>query len=666
MPQVRINGTAKHTGVTQTVPIIRKWGASRIFTNIVTWFLIVQIDHYCSGFTLLEADDEKIPSAWKQLFQQQTLKLLPAADLSSCYVVCKGLPYIIPEKKIACGLIEQMLWVLAIQPFKTMICPLYVSSGPDLPPTIKKAGQALLHDTLDSGYIALFPPQKWSNHDYSSPGDKEKVLPIIADSPHSGIMTHALLDSVSPYSSARRQWPGVKYLKDQALGQLKNRLTLKQKIWLKNQLIRLKNYSRGNFRSSDEEKIPLARKKSWQPFFLNPRFKLNISPDNQRIPILLATHWLELGGAEKFAVDLIRELPKNLYRIYVTTDIPSFNSWEEKIADDVEEIIHLPSFLPPDKAPLFYNYFLQTRGIRLVHIHHALRFYESLAFIRRFHPGIKILDTLHILELPPHSGGYPEMSGHDQTMFIDIHHVISKLLKKFLKERWLIPENKIVVNYLNVDTDFFNPALVPDRHIRDRYAVAPDTVLVGFIGRFTRQKRPLEFVRMADQLLQRWERGNRTGELRFIMTGSGVMKKEIKKTINRLNLESKLFLQDEMADPRTVYKDCDIIVMTSESEGLALVCYEAMAMETPVFSTDVGAQSELLSPEFLVADEGDIAGSLAAALWPCLLDKNKLDQAGRRCREYILNNHQAESTFKRTFLLYEQMLANASISQEAV
>jgi glycosyltransferase involved in cell wall biosynthesis len=100
--------------------------------------------------------------------------------------------------------------------------------------------------------------------------------------------------------------------------------------------------------------------------------------------------------------------------------------------------------------------------------------------------------------------------------------------------------------------------------------------------------------------------------------------------------------------------------MPSENEGLALVTYEAMSMKLPVFFTDVGAQSELLKPEFLVPDEDPIAPKMVQAVWLFLLDKERRVRTGDEFRNFILEHHQAGLTFTKILELYQQLLENTT------
>jgi glycosyltransferase involved in cell wall biosynthesis len=183
------------------------------------------------------------------------------------------------------------------------------------------------------------------------------------------------------------------------------------------------------------------------------------------------------------------------------------------------------------------------------------------------------------------------------------------------------------------------------------------------------QKRPLDFVRTAELLQQRWKDTKQTGELHFIIVGGGPLFKDVKTAVNKAQLQNNFHFHDELNDTRPIYRDVDLMVMPSENEGLALVTYEAMAMKVPIFITDVGAQSELLEsefPEFLVPNDRSIAPKLADAAWPYLTDKNKCREKGEELRKYILKHHRAEETFSKMQDLYERLIEKSSALRETV
>jgi glycosyltransferase involved in cell wall biosynthesis len=399
----------------------------------------------------------------------------------------------------------------------------------------------------------------------------------------------------------------------------------------------------------------MALRKKWSPAVpqLNMTVCAGVATDKRK-RVLMALHWLELGGAEKFAVDLVERLPRDKYAIYVTTDVPSLNPWQARIAARAEEVVHLPSFLPRWHAAAFLDHFIRTRRIDLLHIHHSAWAYESLPVLRRFHPALPVLDTLHIIELPPSPGGYPEWACRNFEPLIDCHHVISNHLRDFLSQRWAVRADKIRRIYLNVDTERFAPDKVPRGSFRSAHGIADGERLVAFVGRLARQKRPEQFVEMASRLLLR---AGRDVPLRFVVAGSGPLEEDVRQRVSVAGAERSFLFTGEIADPRALYRDADAVALCSENEGLALVTYEAMAMGTPVVSTDVGAQSELVPPELLVAADGPVGERMADTLWELLRDPARLASLGRQGRERILAGFTADRTYAEIEALYQELLA---------
>ena len=619
------------------------------------------------GYVLFEGPQtqDQLPTNWAKYFSKQTLKSAQLSDHTAFRIVVSGLPQNVPPT-LSNTLLEQLAWGLLARPnCQIIVQPLYVSIKTKQPTTITQCYLSQFEHIINSGFIAIMRYQTFKI--YSDSTSSKTLKSAVAANLPIYVVSRSLLEenkipgpAPGMLCSLAHQLKRCLRMPRPLTNWLKTHLSIEQKEWIRNQLVRCRNILTKPHIRQPLNDISLAKKKKWGPIFQYPEVALDVPKHEKRIPVLMAIHWLELGGAEKFVVDLIKALPKDKYAIYVTTDVPSENPWRKDIINDVEEIFHLPEFLQPHMAHIFYEYYIRTRGIRLLHIHHAPLAYNSLFHIRRFHPNLKVLDTLHILELPPHSGGFPESTARNFEAFIDKHHVISKQLQNFLVQRWRILPEKVHVIYLNVDINYFDPDKVEYGRIRSKYSIPETAFLIGFIGRLTRQKRPLVFVEMAKLLIQRWKHTNQKTQLHFIMAGSGLLQEEVQKAIANSNLRDNVHLHGEITDIRPIYKDCDLLVMPSENEGLALVAYEAMSMKLPVFFTDVGAQSELLKPEFLVPDEDPIAPKMVQAVWPFLLDKERRVRTGEEFRSFILEHHQAGLTFTKILELYQQLLENTT------
>lgn len=555
-------------------------------------------------------------------------------------------------------LLEQLLWGLLGRPdCDAIVYPLYASLYPREPVRIVAASSVALRTAMAAGYLALCRPEAAAALAHAEGLAATDPARDLAGTVQ--CFSRALLEERSVVVPQRIDADPPPPRITRALARLRSHLTPGQWAWLKRQALRVRTVlSTGPAPQLAAAELPLARQRHWQPPFIRPRIDVTLHRSPERIPVWMAMHWLELGGAERFAIDLIRALPKDRYAVHVTTDVPAENAWASEIRDAVEEIIHLPTFLPPWMIGIFCEHFVRSRGIRLLHLHHAPRVYESLFHLRRFHPELIVLHTLHILELPPHSGGYPEWVMANFGVFIDHHHVISDQLRRFLRQRWFVPPERIDLIRINVDTRHFDPATVRRGRIRARCGIPEDALVVAFLGRLTGQKRPLELVDLATLLGQAWRHEGGPEPLHFVIAGSGDLRPAVGAAIAASPVADSIHLLEAQVDPRPLYRDADLLVLPSENEGLALVTYEAMAMGTPVFSTDVGAQAEVLEAEQLVPPGAPVAPALADRVWPFLLDAERRRSLAARQRAKVLRHHDAAESLASLQDLYARLLSN--------
>lgn len=609
----------------------------------------------CTGYRRLSQSENY--RAEENPFAGQTLEAADDGDMTALHVLNTHLPDR-EMQRLPATLLETMAWALLVrEEWDILVQPMGTAIKSEFNGIMENLSSSNMAEIFEGGFVAMMTGRAKERC-----GTGQNPHAVMASAVEKGLVVASF--SKALLSSGRVVLPpeapawSMGNLKKKILETARKRLSIPQKIRGKEIIEGLRLIAGRVGREDENERkgVPLGARKTWDSPL--PEVEIAAAPKDVqgRIPVLVAVHWLELGGAEKFAVDLIAKLPKETYAVYVTTDMPSCNSWAPAVREQVEEIFHIPEFLPPQMAQGFYVEYIRSRKIRLLHIHHAPVAYDSLHLIRRFFPELVVLDSLHIIELPPNSGGYPEAVGRYFTPFIDHHHVISRHLAGFLSQRWRVPDEKCSVVYLNVDTDYFDPGKVAKGSIRTRLGIPEDACLVGFIGRQVRQKRPHEFVDMAAAIMERLKREPAGEEVYFVMVGGGFLLSETRAKVEAMGISDRLLFHDEVIDTRPAYRDMDILVMPSENEGLALVTYEAMAMKLPVIFTDVGAQSELLPKEFLVPAAPPVAPRLAEAVFPLIGDPEKRERIGESFRQYILDHHRTTETFSAMTGLYARLL----------
>ena len=307
---------------------------------------------------------------------------------------------------------------------------------------------------------------------------------------------------------------------------------------------------------------------------------------NAKPALLFGLHWLELGGAERWALDCI-QLARDLgFTPIVVTDRPSNHPWITRPELDGAVVIPLthPLTLGTDSA-LFSGIF-SAYDVRGIHVHHNSWLYDRLPWVRSVWPDVPVVDSQHVLEW--RTGGFVDHAVRVSAM-IDTHHVISPQLRDYLIHRQGIAAEKVVLASL---------AGATTGGITSNATAAVDSkstpFTVAFIGRFHQQKRPYLFLKLAAVL-----KGSSPGAVRFIMHGDGELADEVNSLRSRLGLSDMVELRGPDQPVAKTLADADVLVITSENEGLTLTSFEATAAGVPVISTDVGSQASVVADELL-------------------------------------------------------------------
>ena len=79
----------------------------------------------------------------------------------------------------------------------------------------------------------------------------------------------------------------------------------------------------------------------------NTSFERHVYRQHKKKHILFIFPWLSMGGADKFNLDLIKNLDKNKFEISVITTEKSENEWLQLFRKETSEVFNLPNFMSP-------------------------------------------------------------------------------------------------------------------------------------------------------------------------------------------------------------------------------------------------------------------------------------------------------------------------------
>lgn len=131
---------------------------------------------------------------------------------------------------------------------------------------------------------------------------------------------------------------------------------------------------------------------------------------------------------------------------------------------------------------------------------------------------------------------------------------------------------------------------------KDLGVFSKDTLVVGHVGRFSREKNPLAICLGVDYLLS----VRNVPDVVAMWIGEGPDEAEIKETVSKCLAPQHYKFFPPAQEVANVYEALDCFVLASEQEGFSLALTEAWANGVPTVCTPVGAIPEL---EALVEQE---------------------------------------------------------------
>lgn len=305
-----------------------------------------------------------------------------------------------------------------------------------------------------------------------------------------------------------------------------------------------------------------------------------------RPAVLFALHWLEAGGAEAWAFESIRLAREAGLKVIVVVDRAAPQRLFEQTAEMSDEVYLAANSLNPEDWNPFYRVLLTRHNFVAWHIHHSSTAYAFLPELAHLAPQVEVIDSTHIIE--HRTGGFVRQSIENSDL-IDLQHVISPQLRDEMVLNQGIDASKVIyapltnMSHQQTRSGDAPPARDPSRPLR-----------IGFLGRLAAQKRPFLFVELVRRLAHKYP-----GKFEFVMQGSGALAAYVDEQVARARV-GEVIERRAWGPANEFFADIDVLVISSDNEGLTLTALEADAQQVIVQSADVGSQITVVAPEVLV------------------------------------------------------------------
>jgi glycosyltransferase involved in cell wall biosynthesis len=365
------------------------------------------------------------------------------------------------------------------------------------------------------------------------------------------------------------------------------------------------------------------------------------------IRLLILIRSLEVGGAERQLVELVKALDRGKFFITVATFYDRGRLRAELVGLPNVRVVSLGKKGRWDIGPFLWRLWKVARRARPHIVYGNMGIANELSLLVGRIVRARVVWSLRASNVDfsqyGWASGFAFKIGALLSRFPDliianshagrVHHIA----QGYVGKRMLVISN-------GIDTDLFKPDRSAGQGVRTEWGVDSQERLVGLVGRVDPMKDHPTFLRAAELLSER------AGHVRFVCVGDGpaAYKDELRRLATELRLSDKIIWAGARSDMRAVYNALDVLCSSSTGEGLPNAVAEAMACGIPCVVTDVGDSARLVgNPNQVVPPQNPQALSEAIGRVLILSDSQRRT-LGRQGRERILAGYSVQQLAAKT------------------
>jgi glycosyltransferase involved in cell wall biosynthesis len=354
-------------------------------------------------------------------------------------------------------------------------------------------------------------------------------------------------------------------------------------------------------------------------------------------------------GAESVILNLLRSLNHGAHRsvlgVFANASNPNLQLHDLAVNEGIDSrLIACNGQVDWSVISRIRELTVQT-GADIVHCHGYKA--DIYAFLALGSTGIPLVSTCH--------------TWYDNDLRVYLYGVLDRfVLRKYarviavseeVRQRLLrsrTARERITVIRNGIDLIRFNAAALLSHTDR----VRQDSIVVGLVGRLSREKGVDIFLRAASIVLADYP------NTMFVVAGDGPDRSELERLIDSLGIASKVSLLGRRDDMPSVYRSFDVMVSSSRKEGLPVVILEGMATGLPVVATRVGEVPNLIQDgETGLLVQPNAPRALAEAIVKLLVNEEHRNRLGCTAKKLIEREFSAERMAAEYIRVYKDAIA---------
>lgn len=282
-----------------------------------------------------------------------------------------------------------------------------------------------------------------------------------------------------------------------------------------------------------------------------------------------------LGGIESLLINVYRKIDKQKFQFDFISN--GYSDYQKELSDMGAKIYQMPSIKHIKRYISTFNKILDN-NYDVIHFHK-----NSAANI------IPLLIAKGHISHPKiivHSHNSSPSINKKSVLFF--HHMNKPIInivadKKIACSKrasmWMFNNYKKNVDIINngINTSKFRFSSLAREKIRQKYHIDDQTLVIGNVGRFSKQKNHTFIIKIFKNILE--ERPNAI----LFLIGTGKLENEVKKFTNKLNISQHVYFLGNKKNVADYLSAMDIFIMPSLFEGLPIAAVEAQASGVNVF-----------------------------------------------------------------------------------
>jgi polysaccharide deacetylase family protein (PEP-CTERM system associated) len=173
---------------------------------------------------------------------------------------------------------------------------------------------------------------------------------------------------------------------------------------------------------------------------------------------------------------------------------------------------------------------------------------------------------------------------------------------------------------------------------------------IGTVGRLSVEKGHRHLIRALKEIM------NKAPDIGVLIVGDGPLKGKLQDEVHALRLSDNVIFTGFQDDMVSMYKEMDMFVLPSLTEGVPIALLEAMSFELPVVATKVGGVPFVVGKDEGILVNAGKSEALSDAILSLIDNPSLRGTLGKNARDKVVREFSIDACYRKYREVYEDVL----------